>query len=174
MSDKKEKHVLSIYVANHAGVLSRVSGLFTRRMYNIDSLSVGETENPEISRMTIVTHADDNTFRQIQNQLAKLEDVKHICELHKETAVLREHVLIKVNSKDSAAIMQMAEIFRANIVDVSRELLTLELTGGPSKIDAFINLMEQFRIEGLVRTGLTGLKRGTATEAEKEEHLKNN
>lgn len=172
MSGKKERHVLSIYVENHAGVLSRISGLFTRRMYNIDSLSVGETENPEISRMTIVTHADENTFHQIQNQLAKLEDVKHICELHKETAVLREHVLIKVNSKDSASIMQMAEIFRANVVDVSRELLTLELTGGPSKIDAFINLMEQFQIEGLVRTGLTGLKRGTATEAEKEEHLK--
>ncbi len=174
MSDKKEMHVLSIYVENHAGVLSRISGLFTRRMYNIDSLSVGETENPKISRMTIVTHADENTFHQIQNQLAKLEDVKHICELHKETAVLREHVLIKVNAKDSASIMQMAEIFRANIVDVSRELLTLELTGGPSKIDAFINLMEQFQIEGLVRTGLTGLKRGTATEAEKAEHLKNN
>ena len=75
MSDNKEMHVLSIYVENHAGVLSRISGLFSRRMYNIDSLSVGETENPKISRMTIVTHADDNTFRQIQNQLAKLEDV---------------------------------------------------------------------------------------------------
>ena len=174
MSDKKEMHVLSIYVENHAGVLSRISGLFTRRMYNIDSLSVGVTENPKISRMTIVTHAAENTFHQIQNQLAKLEDVKHICELHKETAVLREHVLIKVNAKDSASIMQMAEIFRANIVDVSRELLTLELTGGPSNIDAFIYLMEQFQIEGLVRTGLTGLKRGTATEAEKAEHLKNN
>ena len=87
MSDNKEMHVLSIYVENHAGVLSRISGLFSRRMYNIDSLSVGETENPKISRMTIVTHADDNTFRQIQNQLAKLEDVKRICELHKDTSV---------------------------------------------------------------------------------------
>ena len=174
MSDKKEMHVLSIYVENHAGVLSRISGLFTRRMYNIDSLSVGETEDPKISRMTIVTHADENTFHQIQNQLAKLEDVKHICELHKETAVLREHVLINVNSKDrkdSDAIMQMCQIFRANVVDVSREILTLELTGGPSKINAFINLMEQFKIEGLVRTGVTGLKRGTATEAERAEHI---
>lgn len=162
-------HVLSIYVENHAGVLSRISGLFTRRMYNIDSLSVGVTEDPNISRMTIVTHADDNTFRQIQNQLDKLEVVKHICELHKDTAVLREHVLIKVKAKDNmGAIMQMAEIFRASIVDVSRELLTLELTGGPSKINAFINLMDEFEIAGLVRTGLTGLKRGTATEVEED------
>lgn len=172
MSDKKtqkEMHVLSIYVENHAGVLSRISGLFTRRMYNIDSLSVGVTEDPNISRMTIVTHADDNTFRQIQNQLDKLEVVKHICELHKDTAVLREHVLIKVKAKDNmGAIMQMAEIFRASIVDVSRELLTLELTGGPSKINAFINLMDEFEIAGLVRTGLTGLKRGTATEVEED------
>lgn len=171
MSDKnkKEMHVLSIYVENHAGVLSRISGLFTRRMYNIDSLSVGVTEDPNISRMTIVTHADENTFRQIQNQLAKLEVVKHLCELHKDTAVLREHILIKVKAKDNmAAIMQISEIFRASIIDVSRELLTLELTGGPSKINAFINLMEQFEIAGLVRTGLTGLKRGTATESESE------
>lgn len=166
MSDKKEMRVLSIHVENHAGVLSRISGLFTRRMYNIDSLSVGETEDPKISRMTIVTHADENTFHQIQNQLAKLEDVKHICELKKETAVLREHVLVKVNAKDSASIMQICQIFRANVVDVSRELLTLELTGGPSKINAFINLMEDFEIEGLVRTGVTGLKRGTVTETE--------
>lgn len=166
MSDKKEMRVLSIYVENHAGVLSRISGLFSRRMYNIDSLSVGETEDPRVSRMTIVTHADENTFHQIQNQLAKLEDVKHICELKKDTAVLREHILIKVNSKDSASIMQICQIFRASVVDISRELLTLELTGGPSKINAFINLMEDFEIEGLVRTGVTGLKRGTTTEME--------
>ncbi len=163
---KKKMHVLSIHVVNHAGVLSRIAGLFSRRMYNIDSLSVGETEDPKISRMTIVTHADENTFHQIQNQLAKLEDVKHICELHKDQAVLREHVLIKVNNKDTTAIMQICQIFRANVVDVSKKLLTLELTGGPSKINAFIDLMEQFEIEGLVRTGLTGLKRGSTTEAE--------
>lgn len=170
MSDKKEMRVLSIYVENHAGVLSRVSGLFSRRMYNIDSLSVGETENPKISRMTIVTHADENTFHQIQNQLAKLEDVKHICELKKDSSVLREHVLIKVNAKDTTQIMQISQIFRANVVDISKNLLTLELTGGPSKITAFIDLMEQFEIEGLVRTGLTGLKRGSATEAEKQKN----
>ncbi len=170
MSDNKEMHVLSIYVENHAGVLSRVSGLFSRRMYNIDSLSVGETEDPKISRMTIVTHADENTFHQIQNQLAKLEDVKHICELKKDSSVLREHVLIKVNAKDTTQIMQISQIFRANVVDISRNLLTLELTGGPSKITAFIDLMEQFEIEGLVRTGVTGLKRGSATEAEKQKN----
>ena len=159
---------------NHAGVLSRISGLFSRRMYNIDSLSVGETENPKISRMTIVTHADDNSIPSDTEPVGKLEDVKRICELHKDTSVLREHVLIKVNAKDSTSIMQMCQIFRANVVDVSRgAFLTLELTGGPSKINAFIELMEQFDIEGLVRTGLTGLKRGKSERPE-ELNQKNN
>ncbi len=161
--NKKDMHVLSIYVENHAGVLSRVSGLFSRRMYNIDSLSVGVTENPEISRMTIVTHADENTFRQIKNQLSKLVDVKHLCELEPDSSVLREHVLVKVNAKDTTKIIEICNIFRANVVDYSKTLMTVELTGGPSKIDAFIDLMEDFEIQGLVRTGLTGLKRGSAT-----------
>lgn len=153
-------HVLSVLVENHAGVLSRVSGLFSRRMYNIDSLSVGVTENPDISRMTIVTHADDNTLNQIVNQLAKLVNVIEITELHKDDAVLREHVLVKVSAKDKTGVMQVCDIFRASIVDISREIMTAELTGGPNKINAFIDLMEQYEVKGLVRTGLTGLMRG--------------
>lgn len=153
-------HVLSVLVENHAGVLSRVTGLFSRRMYNIDSLSVGVTENPDISRMTIVIQADDDTLSQIKNQLAKLVDVIEITELHKENAVLREHVLVKVSAKDQAGVMQICDIFRANIVDISLEYMTAELTGAPSKINAFISLMEQYEVEDLVRTGLTGLARG--------------
>lgn len=154
-------HVLSILVENHAGVLSRISGLFSRRMYNIDSLSVGVTENPDVSRMTVVTHTDEDTLNQIKNQLAKQENVLKITELDKENAVLREHVLIKVSAKDRVGVMQVCDIFRANIVDVSSEHMTAELTGAPSKISAFIALMEeQYEVQDLVRTGLTGLARG--------------
>ena len=153
-------HVLSVLVENHAGVLSRVTGLFSRRMYNIDSLSVGETEDPNISRTTIVAQADDDTLNQIKNQLAKLVDVIEITELHKDNAVLREHVLVKVSAKDQAGVMQICDIFRAKIVDISLEYMTAELTGAPSKISAFISLMEQYEVKDLVRTGLTGLARG--------------
>lgn len=153
-------HVLSVLVENHAGVLSRVTGLFSRRMYNIDSLSVGETEDPNISRTTIVVQADDDTLNQIKNQLAKLVDVIKITELHKDNAVLREHVLVKVSAKDQAGVMQICDIFRAKIVDISLEYMTAELTGAPSKISAFISLMEQYEVKDLVRTGLTGLARG--------------
>ena len=153
-------HVLSILVENHAGVLSRVAGLFSRRMYNIDSLSVGVTENPDVSRMTIVTMADEDTLVQIKNQLAKPVNVIEITELSKDSAVLREHVLVKVSAKDRVGVMQICDIFRANVVDISREYMTAELTGAPSKISAFIAMMEQYEVKDLVRTGLTGLARG--------------
>ncbi len=155
-----ETHVLSILVENHAGVLSRISGMFSRRMYNIDSLSVGVTENPDVSRMTIVTKADENTLDQIKHQVAKLENVIEITELDKDRAVLREHVLVKVCTGDTAGVMQVCDIFRASIVDISPEYMTAELTGAPNKISAFIAMMEQYHVNELVRTGLTGLVRG--------------
>ncbi len=153
-------HVLSILVENHAGVLSRISGLFSRRMYNIDSLSVGVTENPDVSRMTVVVHADDETLEQIRNQLSKLVNVISITELNKESAVLREHVLVKVSAKDRVGVMQICDIYRASIVDLTVETMTAELTGAPRKISAFISLMEQYEVKDLVRTGMTGLARG--------------
>ncbi len=156
----KHLHVLTVLVENNAGVLSRVAGLFARRAYNIDSLSVGETEDPAKSRMTIATHADDATLAQIKHQLAKLTEVIEIAELNKENAALREHVLIKVAAKERSAVMEICDIFRARIVDISRDTLTAELTGGPSKINAFIDQLEQHGIKDLVRTGLTGLPRG--------------
>ena len=152
--------VLSVLVENHAGVLNRVSGLFSRRMYNIESLSVGVTEDPTVSRMTIVTSADGDTLKQIMNQVLKLVDVKEITILSSDNAVLREHVLIKVSAADVAGVMQICNVFRANIVDISPDFMTAEMTGAPNKINAFIALMEQFDVKDLVRTGLTGLIRG--------------
>ncbi len=153
-------HVLSVQVNNHAGVLSRISGLFSRRMYNIDSLSVGVTENPDISVMTIVTHEDSNIVTQIINQLSKLDDVIDITKLHSDDSVLREHILIKVSARDRTGVMEVCDIFRAAIVDISNEIMMAELTGSPNKISAFIELMEKYDVKSLVRTGMTGMQRG--------------
>ncbi len=157
------KMVLSILVDNTSGVLSRVAGLFSRRGYNIDSLTVGETENNAFSRMTVVVNGDDNILEQITKQLEKLEDVKEIKELKDQESVCRELVLVKVaaNQEDRQAVIAVAGIFRANIVDVAKDSLMVELTGNQAKIDAFINLLEGFTIRELVRTGITGLLRGS-------------
>jgi len=157
-----KRMVLSILVDNTAGVLSRVAGLFSRRGYNIDSLTVGETQDPEISRMTILAHGDDQILEQIKKQLLKLEDVFEIKELVSGESVTRELILIKVNAteKDRQVIISIADIFRAKIVDVALESLMIELTGNQEKIDAFIKLLGQYTIKELVRTGITGLARG--------------
>ena len=140
------RHVLSVLVENQSGVLSRVSGLFSRRGYNIDSLSVGETEDPKVSRMTIVVSGDDYILEQIKKQLNKLIDVIKIVELDAEKSVFRELAMIKVNTtmETRASIIEIVSIFRANIVDVSNETLTVEMTGDESKIEAFINLMNNY------------------------------
>ena len=154
--------VLSLLVDNTAGVLSRVSGMFSRRGYNIDSLSVGETENPKYSRMTVAVSGDDKILAQIKNQLHKLEDVVQVIELEDNLSVCRELVLVKVKA-DAATrqqIIAVADVFRANIVDVATDSLMIEITGTPSKIEAFIRLLDGFEILELVRTGLTGLSRG--------------
>ena len=156
-----KRHVLSVLVANQSGVLNKVAGLFARRAYNIDSLSVGETENPNMSRMTIVTHTDELTLEQIENQLAKLIDVIEITKLRTSTAVLREHVLVQVDHCENRAdFMFVVDTFRGNVVDITQDTLMAELTGSPSKISAFIKNLKPFGIKSLVRTGLTGLERG--------------
>ena len=154
--------VLSLLVDNTSGVLSRVSGMFSRRGYNIDSLSVGVTQDPKFSRMTVAVSGDDKILTQIKNQLNKLEDVVEIIELKDGESVCRELVLIKVKATldQRQEIITMANVFRANIVDVSPDSLMIEITGNNGKIQAFINLLEGFEIEELVRTGLTGLTRG--------------
>ncbi len=157
-----KRMVLSILVDNTAGVLSRVSGLFSRRGYNIDSLTVGETENPLISRMTVAVTGDEGILEQIRKQLAKLEDVKEIVELKPESSVCRELILIKVYAgpEERTSLNTIASIFRANVVDVSADFMMVELTGTVSKINAFIKLLDGFEIDELVRTGVTGLTRG--------------
>ena len=154
--------VLSLLVDNTSGVLSRVSGMFSRRGYNIDSLSVGVTENPKYSRMTVAVSGDDRTLNQIKKQLNKIEDVVDIIELEDGTSVCRELVLVKVKADiaERQQIISVANVFRASIVDVSPDSLMIELTGNSSKIEAFINLLNGFTIQEFVRTGLTGLVRG--------------
>lgn len=155
-------------VDNTAGVLSRVAGLFSRRGYNIDSLTVGETENPIFSRMTVVVSGDDQILEQIRKQLNKLEDVKEVRELLPEESVCRELILVKVQAsvKDRQAIIAVADIFRAKIVDVALDSMMIELTGNQAKLDAFINLLDGFTIKELVRTGITGLTRGAGDIAD--------
>ena len=163
-----KKHVLSVLVENHSGVLSRVSGLFSRRGYNIDSLSVGETEDPKVSRMTIVADADEYTLEQIKKQLNKLVDVIKIIELKEENAIYRELALIKISAtkENRAEIIEIANIFRAHIVDVANESVVIEATGDQGKISALSNMLMPYGIKEVIRTGLTALERG-------EKELKN-
>lgn len=156
------KVVLSILVNNTSGVLSRVAGLFSRRGYNIDSLTVGETENSAFSRMTVSVTGDDIILEQIEKQVNKLEDVKSVKQLTGEASVCRELILVKVEAKreDRPAINAIVEIFRAKIVDVADTSMMIELTGNQAKLDAFIKLIEGYEIKELVRTGISGLARG--------------
>ena len=156
------RHVLSILVENQAGVLSRVTGLFSRRGYNIDSLSVGVTEDEKFSRITVVVYCDDDSIEQIIKQVEKIYDVIRVVELSPEKAVYRELALIKVKTDagSRAEVISIVDIFRANIIDVASESLTIEITGDEAKIMAFTNLMEPFGIKEIVRTGLTALCRG--------------
>lgn len=159
-----KKMVLSILVENTAGVLSRVSGLFARRGYNIDSLTVSETEKVDFSRMTIVVSGEDEVLEQIRKQLAKLVDVKEIIELKDGESVCRELILCKimVDATKRQQVIAVADIFRAKIVDVAPDSMMIELTGNQQKLDAFIGLINGFEIKELVRTGITGLTRGNA------------
>lgn len=166
------RNVLSVLVENQAGVLSRVAGLFSRRGYNIDSLTVGTTNNPNISRITIVANTDnDFILEQIKKQLNKLIDVMKIIELKLDESVYRELALVKVkcNDENRSAITSVTNIFRAKIIDVSVESVTVEITGDQNKIKAFIELMNPFGIKEIVRTGLTALERGPVTISE---HMK--
>lgn len=154
--------VLSIVAENNPGVLSRISGLFSRRGYNIDSITACKTQDEKYSRMTIAVSGDDTILVQIKNQLIKLEDVITLVELENPTSVCRELILVKIRTgkSEKQEIITIADIFRAKVVDVSKDSLMIELTGNVNKIEAFINLLEGFDILELVRTGLTGLSRG--------------
>ena len=156
------KKVLSVLVDNTSGVLNRVAGLFSRRGYNIDSLTVGETENPKYSRMTIVVTGDDDILEQIVKQITKLEDVRRVDVLEPSDSVTRELILVKIKAEPAQRqqVISITEIFRANIVDVAKDSLTIGITGSQSKLKAFLSLVEDYEILELVRTGITGLARG--------------
>ncbi len=156
------KHTLSVLVENKPGVLTRVAGLFARRGFNIDSLVVGETENPQLSRMTITVDEQDQPVEQVTKQLHKLINVLKITDLDPSGSVERELLLIKVKAdgQSRAEIMQMVEIFGATIVDVTSEVLLIEMTGARDKVGAFIDLLVPFGIVELMRTGRLAMSRG--------------
>ena len=157
--------VLSLLVDNNPGVLARVAALFSRRGYNIDSLTAGVTNNPKYTRITVAVSGDDQILEQIRNQIGKLEEVRRTIVLDDKESVCRELVLVKVmaDKKDKQDIIAIADVFRAKIVDVGASSVMIELTGTQNKLDAFINLMADFEVLEMVRTGLTGLGRGMST-----------
>ena len=156
------KRVYSLLVDNNPGVLSRISGLFSRRGYSIDIITAGVTADPRFTRITIVASGDELILSQIEKQVRKLEDVIEIKVLDPEDSVYRELIMVKIRADraERAEIISVADIFRAKIVDVEKESLIVELTGTQSKLDAFLNLLEGYEILELARTGITGLNRG--------------
>ena len=160
------KHTISILVENKPGVLQRVSGLFTRRNFNIDSITVGRTAEPGLSRITIITKGDNQTLEQIIKQTNKLIEVLKVRELKPETAIRRQLALIKVHTPtetDKSEVIQYVNIFRGHIVDVTQKTLTIEITGDPQKINALLKLIKPNGIKETAKTGITALTRGQKT-----------
>jgi acetolactate synthase I/III small subunit len=158
------KHTISVIVENKPGVLSRVSGLFSRRGFNIESLAVGTTEDPKMSRMTIVVEGDEQDLEQITKQLYKLIDTLKVFDIPADKSVERELMLLKVsaNEKTRQEITQIVDIFRGKVVDVAETSLTIEVTGDEAKAEGAIKLLAKFGIKELVRTGKIALQRGSA------------
>jgi acetolactate synthase-1/3 small subunit len=158
------KHTLSVLVENHPGVLSKVSGLFSRRAFNIDSLAVGITEDAAVSRITIVVNGDESVIEQVEKQLNKLIDVIKVKTLQPGEFISRELMLIKVhaNASTRSEVVQIAEIFGAKIVDVSRTTLTIEYSDTSVKIQSFEDMLEPYGIREIARTGTIALERGVS------------
>ena len=158
------RQVLSLLVENNPGVTSHISGLFSRRGYNIDSITGGVTADERFSRITVVCSGDELILEQITNQLAKLEDVVDIKKLEPGSSVTRELIMVKIRARDTERqpILNVTEIFHGKIVDVTHDSMVIELTGHQDKLDAFLDLLQGYEILELARTGITGLSRGTA------------
>ena len=156
-----KRHTISVLVENHPGVLARIAGLFSGRGFNIESLSVGETEDPTASRMTVVVRGDDLILEQVTKQLNKLVDVIKVSDFTKEQFIQRELVLIKVSAdgKSRSEILQICDIFRARIVDVAPKAVTIEATGTEDKVKALVNMLKPFGIREMARTGSVALAR---------------
>ncbi|MEA1940427.1 MAG: acetolactate synthase small subunit [Candidatus Caldatribacteriota bacterium] len=158
------RHTIAVLVKDHPGVLARVASLFTRRGFNIESLAVGHTEKNGISRMTIVVEGDGRVLEQITKQLNKLIDVIRVRDISPTNSVERELALIKVNTDSlliRSEVMQTVDIFRAKVVDVNSQIITIETTGTEEKVNALIELLRPFGLEEIVRTGKIALSRGT-------------
>ena len=172
MAQLSQRHTITILVENHAGVLARVTGLFARRGYNIESLAVSVTDKPEISRITILVGGDHQVLEQITKQLNKLVEVLKVVDYTETAAVERELALIKVNAepKDRSEIMQIVEIFRGRIIDMSDRTFIIEVTGSTDKLDKITGLLDTYGIRELVRTGIIAMARGakTATRAARD------
>jgi len=165
VAQMQQEHTITVLVENHPGVLARVAGLFARRGYNIESLAVSVTDKPEVSRMTIVVGGDLRVLEQITKQLNKLVEVLKVVDYSETAAVERELALIKVNaeSKDRAEIMQIVEIFRGRIIDMSDKTFIIEVTGSTDKLDKITELLTAYGIRELVRTGIIAMARGAKT-----------
>ncbi|MBI2014396.1 MAG: acetolactate synthase small subunit [Candidatus Rokubacteria bacterium] len=172
--NEPRKHTIAIQVENKFGVLSRVAGLFSARGYNIESLSVGETLDPTVSRMTIVVRGDEFIIEQVTKQLHKLIDVIKVTDLTDESHVERELILVRVNAEPTnrAEILRVADIFRAKVVDVTPASYTLEATGDEGKLEALLELLRPLGIQELVRTGKVAIARGPKTRLKKAEPKK--
>ncbi|MDY4922678.1 acetolactate synthase small subunit [Frisingicoccus sp.] len=158
----EQKRVFSLLVDNTSSVLSRVSGLFTRRGYNIHSIAAGVTMDPRFTRITVVVDGDDQILEQIEKQLRKMVDVRDVKTLKEGSSVCRELMMVKIraNVEERQAILAIADIFRAKVVDVGMDSMIIELTGNLSKLEAFLRLVRDYDIQELARTGITGLSRG--------------
>jgi len=157
------KHTLSVLVENKPGVLARIAGLFARRGFNIDSLAVGPTEYPDVSRMTIVVNVEDNPLEQVTKQLNKLINVLKIVELEPASSVSRELLLVKVKAdpQSRSQVLEIVQLFRAKVIDVAVDAVTIEATGGAEKIEALLRVLEPFGVKELAQSGMVAMGRGT-------------
>ncbi|MBZ0168638.1 acetolactate synthase [Candidatus Methylomirabilis lanthanidiphila] len=173
LKEAKARHIITLLVENHAGVLARVAALIAAKGYNIDSLTVGETMDPSISRMTLVVRGDDSVVEQAVKQLNRLIDVIRVTDLTGEEFVERELVLVKVKAKPEAKaeILRIADIFRAKVVDVAPLSYMLELTGAEDKLNAFIELLKPYGIQEFARTGMTVMTRGSKVLSKQAEEI---
>ena len=163
------RHIISLLMENESGALSRVSGLFSARGYNIESLAVGTTETEGVSRMTVVVNVDLHALEQVTKQLNKLINVLKIVELDDSTAIARELMLIKVKADDHtrSKVLELVELFRAKVVDVSGDAVTIEATGSRDKLEAFLNVLAPHGIKEIVQSGVVALARGGRSIAER-------
>ena len=163
------RHTLSVLVENKPGVLARIAGLFSRRGFNIDSLAVGPTEHPEVSRMTIVVNVEDSPLEQVTKQLNKLVEVIKVVELDRELSVNRELLLVKVRADATSRgqVLEVVQLFRAKVVDVTIDAVTIQLVGSQGKLDDFLRVLEPYGVRELVQSGVVAIGRGSRSITER-------